>query len=115
MKYLSIFTPAATTNVPPSPEHMAEMGKFMEESFKAGVLVSTGGLLPISQGGVRVRRTGGESTVFDGPFPETKEVVAGYATLQTKLTREFLKIAGEGECELRQLLEPGELAASQRK
>ena len=83
MKYLSLYTPGQRTG-PPSKEHMAEMGKLIEESMKSGELVSTGGLLPISKGGARVRRTGSEISVIDGPFTEAKEVVGGFAILEAK-------------------------------
>ena len=113
MKFLSIYTPDKNSaNRPPSKEHMAEMGKLMEETTKSGVLVSTGGLLPISKGGASVRRSGGEITVMDGPFTETKEVIAGFAVLEVtsrdhaiEIARRFLTIAGDGESELRPMME----------
>jgi hypothetical protein len=114
MKYLSLYTPGQRTG-PPSKEYMAEMGKLIEESMKSGELVSTGGLLPISKGGARVRRTGSEISVIDGPFTEAKEVVGGFAILEAKsredaiqMARKFLKVAGDGETEIRQMMEPGE-------
>jgi hypothetical protein len=113
MKYLSVYTPdQKTAGAPPTREHMAEMGKLIEESIKSGILVSTGGLQPISKGGAVVRRNGSEITVLDGPFAETKELAAGYAVLEVRssaeaieIARKFLKVAGEGECELRQMME----------
>jgi hypothetical protein len=79
--------------------------------MKAGWLVSTEGCLPTSLG-ARVRRSSNNLTVTDGPFAETKEVVAGFAILQAnskedaiELTRRFLSVVGDGECELRQLYE----------
>jgi hypothetical protein len=102
------------SGAPPSPELLEKMGKFMEEITKAGVLVSTGGLQPTSKG-ARVRLAHGKVTVTDGPFTETKEVVASYALLETKSlaeavewTTRFLQVLGEGECELRPLFEPGD-------
>lgn len=117
MKFLSIYTPdKRSAGDPPSKEHMAEMGKLIEESMKSGILVSTGGLLPISKGGACVRRSGGEITVMDGPYTETKELIGGFAVLEAKsreeaieMARRFLKIAGDGESELRQMMEPGEM------
>jgi len=62
--------------------------------------------------GARVRSDGGKVTVTDGPFTEAKEVVGGFALIKAdskeeaiQLTRDFLKVAGDGECELRQLYE----------
>jgi len=110
MRFLSIYK-SQETNVPPTAEHMAKMEKLIEESRKAGVLVATEGCLP-SALGARVRLSGGKVTVTDGPFTESKELVAGFALLQTKskeeaieLTKMFLNVAGDGECEIRQIFE----------
>ena len=99
---------------PPSPELMAKMGPFIAEITKAGVLLDTAGLQPSSKG-ARVRLAGGKVTVIDGPFTETKELVASYALLQTKSlaeaihwTTRFLQVLGQGECEIRPLYEPGD-------
>jgi hypothetical protein len=121
MKFLSIYHPdSMKANTPPTPELMAEMGRLVEEMMKAGVLLSTGGLLPVSKGGARVRSSAGEISVLDGPFVETKELTAGFAVLQTKsreealeVARRFLKLVGDGECELRQMMvEPEQAAAN---
>jgi hypothetical protein len=113
MKFLSIYK-TAERNAPPSQEEMSRMGKLIEDGFKAGWLVSTEGCLP-SALGARVRRSSGNLTVTDGPFTEAKELVGGFAILQTnskkeaiELARQFLSVVGEGECELRQLYETGE-------
>jgi hypothetical protein len=102
---------------PPSPELLEKMGKFMAEITKAGVLLDTAGLKPSSHG-ARVRVSGGKVTVTDGPFAESKELVASYALLETKTmaeaihwTTRFLEVLGEGECEIRPLYEPGDFAA----
>ena len=112
MKFLSIYK-TAERNGPPSQEEMSKMGKLIEEGMKAGYLLGTEGCLP-SALGARVRRSGGKLTVTDGPFTEAKEVVGGFAILKTnskeeaiELAREFLEVAGDGECELRQIYEPG--------
>jgi hypothetical protein len=88
------------------------MGKLVEDGFKAGWLLATEGCLPTKLG-ARVRRSGTNISVTDGPFTESKEVVGGFAILNAdskaeaiELTRNFLKVAGEGECELRQICEP---------
>src|SRR5262249_30465649 len=112
MKFLSIYK-TAERGVPPTQEEMAVMGKLIEDGMKAGWLLATEGCLP-SALGARVRRSGNQLTVTDGPFSESKELVGGFAILQAKskeeaieLARQFLKVAGDGECELRQLYEEG--------
>lgn len=112
MKFLSIYKTAERT-VPPSQQEMVAMGKLIEEGMKAGWLVSTEGCLPTALG-ARVRRSGVKISVTDGPFTEAKEMVGGFAILKAdskedaiELARKFLQVAGEGECELRQLYEPG--------
>lgn len=118
MKYLSIYTPdPRTANTPPSNEHMEQMGKLIEESIRAGTLVTTGAILPVSQGGARVRRTGEEIALVDGPFAESKEVIAGFAILEARsrdhlleMARDFLKIAGDGLTEIYPIMEPDQRA-----
>ncbi len=97
---------------PPSPELMAKMGAFIEEVVTAGVLVSSDGLHPSSKG-KRVKLSDGKVTVTDGPFTESKELVASYALFEVKTMEEavhwttrFLEVLGEGECELRPIFEP---------
>ena len=80
MRFLSIYK-TAETGVPPTTEHVAAMGKLIEESMKAGELIATEGCLPSAKG-ARVRRAGGKVTVTDGPFTESKELVAGFALLE---------------------------------
>src|ERR1700676_4259014 len=108
MKFLSIYK-SVERNTPPSAEEMANMGKLVEAGMKAGWLLATEGCLP-SALGARVRRSSGKINVTDGPFTESKEVVGGFAILQAnskeeaiELARQFLQVAGEGECELRQI------------
>src|SRR5690242_1548488 len=97
---------------PPTPELMARMGEFMEEVNKAGVLISSDGLLP-SSAGKRMSIKDGKVSVVDGPFTESKELVASYALFEVKSmdeaiewTSRFLKVLGEGECELRPIFGP---------
>ena len=92
---------------PPSPELIQKMGKFIEEVMKAGVLRATDGLQPSSKG-VRVTLSDGKFTVVDGPFAETKELIAGYAIIEARskehaieLTKRFLEVVGEGQSEIR--------------
>jgi hypothetical protein len=94
---------------PPSPEFGAEMGKFIEEATKAGVLVATGGLGPLDQA-VRVSLKDGQFTVLDGPFTEAKELIGGWALMETRdreeaieWTKRFLALVGEGESTIRQV------------
>lgn len=110
MRFLSIYK-TVERNTPPTQEEMAAMGKLIEEGMTAGWLISTEGCLPTALG-ARVRRSGDKLIVTDGPFMETKEVVGGFALLKAdsreeaiELTRKFLRHAGDGECELRQLYE----------
>jgi len=110
MRYLSIYK-MVERNTPPTGEEMANMGKLVEQGMKAGWLLATEGCLPTALG-ARVRASEGKVTVIDGPFTEAKEVVGGFAILQAgskeeaiQLTKDFLKVAGDGECELRQLYE----------
>lgn len=99
---------------PPTPEKMEAIGKFSAEMMKSGVLVDTGGIMGASQGAdIALRK--GKFTVTDGPFPETKELVVGYAIVQVKskeeaieLARRFMTVAGEGEGEIRRLMGPAD-------
>ena len=116
MRFLSIYK-TAETNVPPTPEDMARMGRLIDEMTKAGTLLATEGCLP-SALGARVRLSGGKVTVTDGPFAETKEVIGGFALLEARskdeaieMARTFLAVAGEGECEIRQIFTQQEAAS----
>ena len=119
MKFLSMYK-SQERNVPPSQEEMTRMGKLIEEGFKAGWLVATEGCLP-SALGARVRMSNGAVTVKDGPFTESKEIVGGFAILNAsckeeaiQLAKDFLKVVGEGECEIRQIFEAGEADCFER-
>jgi hypothetical protein len=95
----------------PSREILTAMGKYNEELVKAGVMLAGEGLHPSSKG-VRVRFEGGKRTVIDGPFAETKELIAGFWLWQVKSREEaieWLKRApfdGGTEIELRPVFEP---------
>ncbi|MDT0434179.1 MULTISPECIES: YciI family protein [Streptomyces] len=98
----------------PSPELMRRMGELIEEVTKAGVMLDTAGLTPSAQG-TRVRWEGGEISVTDGPFTESKEVIGGYALMQCKdraealeWTKRFLRVHEDFwtvTCELREIAE----------
>jgi hypothetical protein len=113
MRFMTIYK-TRETNAPPTPEHMAAMGAFIDELTKAGILIMTDGL-QASAKGARVRQSEGKVTVIDGPFTETKELIAGFAIVNVKskdeaiaLTKRFLAIAGDGESEIRQMYEPSD-------
>ena len=105
-------------NMPTAPL-MAEMARYHEELAHAGVLLDGSGLKPTSQGW-RVRYSGSGRTVTDGPFAETKELIAGYTLIQVRSrdealewTRRFPNPRGEGletEIEVRQLFEMEDFA-----
>ena len=106
--------------VMPSEEMIARMGKYNEELLKAGVLVDLSGLQPTSKG-FRVKFSGGKRTIVDGPFTESKELVAGYWIINVKLPEEALEWAkrvpephenGEGEVEVRRFFEIEDFAPS---
>ena len=98
-------------NVQPTAEMMAKMGAFIEEVTRAGVLLATDGLKPSIEG-KRVKLEDGKFTVVDGPFAETKELIAGsgvyeVATMSEAVhwTKRFLEVLGKGECEIRPLFD----------
>lgn len=102
---------------PPSRELMERMGTFIEEITKAGVMLATDGLQPSSKG-KRVRLANGNITVIDGPFTESKELIASYALFEVKSmdeavrwTTRFLEVLGKGECELRPIYEASDFPA----
>jgi hypothetical protein len=110
VRFLSIYK-SVETGQPPTQDEMARMGALIEKFMKTGELVATEGCLPTALG-ARVRKDGSKVTVKDGPFTESKEVVGGFAILQARskahaieLAKEFLEVAGEGECEIRQIYE----------
>ena len=108
MRYLAytLGDPSAPMK-PPTTEMMAQMGAFVEEATKAGVLLATGGVAPLDEA-VKVAYHDGEFTVLDGPFTEAKELIGGWALLECRdkaevveWTKRFLGIVGEGESTIR--------------
>ena len=77
---------------PPEPKLMEAIAKHSEKMAKAGILLGTGGLWPLSKG-ARVRAAGGKLTVTDGPFIESKEVIGGYGILQAESKEEAIQLA----------------------
>lgn len=96
----------------PSQELLAAMGKYNDELVKAGVLLAAEGLQPSSRG-ARVKFSGTKRTVIDGPFAETKELVAGFWLIQVKSKAEAIEwvkrcpnpMEGDSEIEIRQVFE----------
>jgi hypothetical protein len=108
--------PESEAGVMPSAEMLNEMGRFNVELEKAGLMLAGEGLHPSSKG-VRIRFEGNKKTVIDGPFAETKELVAGFWILQAKSKDEaieWMKRAPfrEGEIEIRQVFEAEEFGDS---
>src|SRR6266446_2881352 len=108
---------------PPPKQLMDAIAKLAEEEAKAGTMLGSGGLGPTALG-ARVRLSGGQVTVTDGPFTETKEVVGGYAQFELKSKEEAIESAvrfmelhkkhwprWEGETEVRQMFGPAEFAS----
>jgi hypothetical protein len=97
----------STPIAPPPPELMEEMGKFVEEATKAGVIVATGGIAPTAMG-AKITLKDGQFTVVDGPFTEAKELVGGWALLECRdkdeaveWSKRFVSVLGEGEVRVR--------------
>jgi len=98
---------------PPKPEAFAAMQEYNEELAKAGILLAAEGLAPTSKG-ARVKFSGDQRTVMDGPFAETKEVVAGFSIIQVNSLEEAIQLVkrtpnifpkGEAVVEIRKLMD----------
>jgi len=108
--------------VMPSEELLSAMTKYNEELMKAGVLLDLSGLQPSSKG-ARIKFSGGKRTVVDGPFAETKELIAGYWVIQVKSKEEAIEWAkrvpaphgenADGEIEIRQFFEVEDFQAGE--
>lgn len=104
--------------VMPSEKLLAEMGKYNEELLKAGVLLAGEGLQPSSKG-ARVRFSGAQRTVVEGPFPETEQLIAGYWLWQVESREEAIEwvkrcpnpTGEDGEIEIRQVFEADDFGA----
>jgi len=118
MRFMMLVKADANTEagVLPSKELLAAMGKFNEEMINAGVMLAGEGLQPSSKG-ARIAFSGGKRTVTDGPFPETKELVAGFWLIQVKSREEAIAWASrvpfaDGEViEIRQVFEASDFPA----
>jgi hypothetical protein len=101
---------------PPDMDLMMRMGAFVEEMTKAGVLLNTNGLHPSAKG-KRIKLADGKVTIIDGPFTESKELVASYAIFQVQSmdeavmwSKRFLECLGKGEVELRPIFDPADFS-----
>ena len=111
-------TKDSEAGVMPSEQLLTEMGKFNEELVKAGVMLAGEGLQPSSKG-ARVRFSGSRRTVIDGPFAETKELIAGYWLWQVKSKEEAIEwvkrcpnpMPRESEIEIRRVFEAEDFGA----
>jgi hypothetical protein len=112
-------TKDSEAGVLPDQKLLADMGKFNEELVKAGVMLAGEGLQPSSKG-ARVRFSGAKRTVIDGPFAETKELIAGFWLWQVKSKDEAIEWVkrcpnpfpgGESEIEIRQVFEAEDFGA----
>jgi hypothetical protein len=121
MKFMVIVkaTPASEAGVMPSEQLLTDMGNYNEQLVKAGVMLAGEGLHP-SPKGARVRFAGGKQIVTDGPFPETKELIAGYWLWQCKDLQEAIAWVKrcpnpmpneEGVIEIRQVFEAEDFGA----
>src|SRR5262245_52748122 len=104
-------TKESEAGIPPKLTAIAAMQKYNEELAKAGVLLAAEGLSPSAKG-ARVKFSGDEVTVFDGPFPETKELLAGFIIIQVKSKAEAIewvkrapRMSPNGEVEIRKLMD----------
>jgi hypothetical protein len=121
MRFMAIVkaTKDSEAGAMPDEKLLAEMGKFNEELVKAGVMLAGEGLHPSSKG-ARVRFSGAKRTVIDGPFTETKELIAGFWLLQVKSKEEAIEWikrspnpfpGTESEIEIRQVFEADDFGA----
>jgi hypothetical protein len=111
---MAIATKESEAGPPPTPEAFAAMQKYNEAAAKAGILLAAEGLTPTSKG-TRVKFSGDERTVIDGPFAETKEVIAGFSIIRVKSKEEAIEWvkrapnvfspSGEAVVEIRKLMD----------
>jgi hypothetical protein len=112
MKFLCVYRSGEdASEAEPCPDENVAMQNLIGDMAKAGVLLATEGCLPSARG-ARLRVDAGAITVTDGPFPETKELIAGFCLMQVKSKAEaiewskrFMNVVGKGECEIRQIYE----------
>ena len=120
MKFMVMAVVPATheseAGTPPDPKALEAMDRFGEELVNSGMMLAGEGLTPTSQG-ARILFSGGETTVIDGPFTESKELIAGFCILQAKSKEEVIALMrraphGQGTMlEIRQIHDPADWAA----
>ena len=111
-------TQSSEAGIMPSEQLLAEMGKFNEELMKAGVMLAGEGLHPSSKG-ARVKFSGDKRSVIDGPFAETKELIAGFWLWEVKSLADAIAwvkrcpnpMPGDSEIEIRQVFEADDFGA----
>ena len=110
---MAIAAKESDVSAPPTPEAIAAMQEYNEELAKAGILLAAEGLAPTSKG-ARVKFSGDSITVIDGPFTESKELVAGFSIIEVKSLEEAIELVkrtpnvfpnGEAEVEIRKLMD----------
>ena len=111
MRVMMMFKGDPEPGATPSEDLLAEMGRYNEELQQAGVLLDLAGLLPSAEGR-RVRFAGGDRTVIEGPFPESKQLIAGYWILQVPSMEEAVEWAKRAPFEALSRIYPGEYGAT---
>jgi hypothetical protein len=113
MRFLMMTTDDSSQVEPPNERLLAEMGAFIAEMSKAGVLLATGGLEPL---GIHITSKDGKVTVTDGPYSEAKEAVVGFALIEVRsreeaieLSKRFWQIVGDGQGVIKQVFGPEDL------
>ena len=110
---MAMATKESESGPPPTPEEFVAMQTYNEDLAKRGILLAAEGLAPTSKS-VRVKFNGGEPTVVDGPFTETKELVAGFVIIKVKSQAEAIEVVkrapffsrnGEAQVEIRKLMD----------
>jgi hypothetical protein len=113
MKFLCYTLGDPSVPIPePTPEDYQRLGEYMEEANKAGIILATGGVADLNEG-VKLSYHNGDFTVLDGPFTEAKELVGGWALIETRdqdeaveWTKRFLVAVGDGDATIRQVFGP---------
>lgn len=124
MKYFSIYIPDPKTNPArkPTGEQKRRMDQFVADAIARGELLQGGGFLSLKEHGCIVRRTDGKSSLIDGPYVESKELIGGFAMLQypsrtaaIEGAKRFMDVAGDGECVTYRLMEQEECLEDEDK